>query len=536
MIDLRDVTVRYGARALPTIAGVSLHIDPGELVLVSGPTGCGKSTLVNCVNGVLLHESGAEVTGAVHVDGLDVRTTPLDQLCRVVGSVFQNPETQLCAATPEAEVAFGLENMAVPRPEMRARIDQALALTGLDRVRRQPVATLSGGQKQRLAIACAVAMNPRVLLLDEPISQLDPEGADEILATLARLKAEFDQAVLVVEHRLEEVARLAGRVVVMREGRIASDQSVRDAFLDLAPLRRLGLSLPHMPDLFCRLGRTERPVSAELAPLLDVRRAPAPPAPAEGPGETVAEMTGLRFAYGRHGAPVFDGLDVTLRQGERVALMGGNGSGKSTFLNLLAGALRPTGGSVTWAASPPPRVGLMVQQPDLMLFQPTVRDEARFAPRHQGWPPEEVDGQADAALAQMSLSDHADEPAFALSRGQRLRAAVASILSMHPAVVLLDEPTTGQDREQIERMMDGLAAGLDLLVFCTHDVDTAARHASRVLLLADGGIIADGPPRRVLFDTAQLRRARIRPTSAQAYARRLGIDALQVDELVEALR
>ncbi len=536
MIDLRQVTVRYGTRVEPTLSAVDLHVAPGELVLVSGPTGCGKSTLINCINGVLLHESDARVEGVIRVVDHDVRTTPLDRLCRFVGSVFQNPDTQLCTATPETEVAFGLENMAVPRPEMGVRIDEALALVGLAEVRHQPVETLSGGQKQRLVIACAVAMNPSVLLLDEPISQLDPEGADEILATLARLMAEYDQAVLVVEHRLEEVARLADRVVVMEAGRVRGDWAAKQAFLDLAPLRKLGLSLPHMPDLFCRLGRRERPFAPEEAPLLEVRHPMAPPSGDAASREPVVSLHDLRFAYGRHMDPVLDGVNLDLRRGDRVALMGGNGSGKSTLLNLLAGALRAAPGTVAWHAAPPPRIGLMVQQPDLMLFQLTVLDEALFAPRHQGLTQEDAERRARAALDRMSLLQHTGEPAFALSRGQRLRAAVASILSMRPGVVLLDEPTTGQDRDQIERMMDGLAAGLDLLVFCTHDVDTAARHANRVVLLADHGIIADGPPREVLFDAACLRAARIRPTSAQVYARRLGVKALQVAELAEILR
>lgn len=536
MIDLRQVTARYASRPEPTIDGIDLHIDAGELVLVSGPTGCGKSTLINCINGVLVHESDAVIEGEIRVGGLDVRATPLDALCRVVGSVFQNPDTQLCTATPETEVAFGLENLAVLPLEMAARVSDALETVGLAAQRHQPVGTLSGGQKQRLAIACALAMHPKVLLLDEPISQLDPGGAEEILDTLARLREEHDRAVLVVEHRLEEVARLAGRVVIMDAGRIAHDLSCAKAFLDLAPLRKLGLSLPHLPDLFCRLGRPERPFLPEEAPLLPARPRGGKPAPERPAAGVAVQVSGLDFAYGKRLDPVFSSLDLALYAGERVALMGANGSGKSTLLNLLAGALRPGAGAVRWAAGDAARVGLVVQQPDLMLFQPTLWDEACFAPSCMGLDEAEQAAAADAALTRMSLASLRAEPAFALSRGQRLRAAIASVLSMQPTAVLLDEPTTGQDRDQIERMMDGLAEDLDLLVFCTHDVDTAARHATRVILLSEGAVLADGPTREVLLDVETLRTARIRPTSAQAYGRRLGVDALSVEELVEALR
>ena len=535
MIEVRQLTVRYPGRESPTVFGADLDVGAGELVLLSGPTGCGKSTLLNCINGVLLHESSAQVSGTVTVDGRDVKETPLDVLCSIVGSVFQNPDSQLCTATPETEVAFGLENMAAGRAEMHARIAEALDLTGLTDCRHQPTLTLSGGQKQRLVIACALALRPKVLLLDEPISQLDPQGAAEILAVVARLKQTHERAVIVVEHRLEDVAPLADRIAIMDKGRIVSDLPRHCAFYNLDLPRGLGLAVPHLPDLFHRLGRPERPLLPDEAPAIEVRR-PLPQAPATpGTHDAIATARGLRFRYGKRGGLVLDGIDLALRQGDRIALMGANGSGKSTLLHLLANALRPTHGTIEWSGGKAASIGLVVQQPDLMLFEETVRDEVLFAPRHLGLGERERADVADSTLERMGLEDLADDAPFALSRGQRLRTAVASVLSMRPSVLLLDEPTTGQDRVQIERMMGGLCKGVDLLVFCTHDVDTAARHANRVVLLAGGCVIADGPPRDVLFDEERLRAACVRPTSLQAYARAIGVRALQVDELVEAL-
>lgn len=535
MIDVQGLTVRYSGREGPTLRDAHLHIAPGELVLVSGPTGCGKSTLLNAINGVLAHESDAEISGEVTVDGRDVSTMPLHALCRLVGSVFQNPDSQLCTATPETEVAFGLENMAVERTAMRRRIAQALDTVGLSHCREQPTATLSGGQKQRLAIACALALAPKALLLDEPISQLDPEGAAEILALIARLKDAHDRAVLVIEHRIEDVARLADRVAIMAEGRLVSDRPRAAAFLDLGVLRRLGLAVPHLPDLFERLGRTERPLSAQEAPDIQARRTLPERTLEDATPQPVGTVRGVRFRYGRHAPCVLEDVDLDLHCGDRIALMGPNGSGKSTLLHVLAGMLRPSAGAVEWEGGTRPSLGLVVQQPDLMLFQETVRDEVEFAPRHRGLGPAARAQVAGAVLADMGIDDLADEAPFALSRGQRLRTAVGSVLTMRPRVLLLDEPTTGQDRDQIGRMMEGLSEDVDLLVFCTHDVDTVARHANRVLLLASGRIIADGSPRQVLFDEERMGAASIRPTSAQAYARRIGVAALQVDELVEVL-
>ena len=592
MIEVRELSLRYPGRAAPTLRRVNLRVRKGELVLVAGPTGCGKSSLLNCLNGILVHESAAVIEGEILLEGRDIRRMPLREICRLTGSVFQNPDSQLCTATVESEVAFGLENMAVERGEMRRRMDEALETVALLSRRHDPVATLSGGQKQRLAIACALALRPRILLLDEPVSQLDTQGAAEILEVIARLSEQHDLAVLLIEHRLEETARLADRVVLMDQGGVVSDKLRDEALRDLTDLRSLGLAVPQLPDLFCRLGRTERPLTAEDAPLLplpgggkvldgNLEKPPISVFPPVSRLQTPASketcvIRNLGFRYGKNAPLVLDDLSATFHRGDRVALMGANGSGKSTLLHLLAGTLKPTSGGLEWrpcgegenppfvppqagGGKPPPfvppqaggekpppgrkksknggpRAGLVLQVPDLMLFQETVADEIRFAPRHLGAPAPECDEITRDVLERMGLTELADEAPFSLSRGQRLRTAVGSVLSMRPRVLLLDEPTTGQDREQIERMMDGLAEGFDLVVFCTHDVDTAARHSNRVIVLAEGGVLLDGPPGEVLFDAEGLGRAKIRQTSILRYAARLGVRALGVGELVEILK
>ncbi len=380
-----------------------------------------------------------------------------------------------------------------------------------------------------------------MLLLDEPISQLDPQGAADILQIVADLKNRGEMAALLVEHRLEETAALADRIVLMDRGRIALDAPADEAMRDPAALEALGLAPPRLPALFARLGRPERPLSAEAAPLGPFMP-PRPSSPAN-PGEhalaaePICEIRGLSFRYSPQAPLALDRVSLTLRQGDRVALMGPNGSGKSTLLHLLAGAIGADTKAIHWRFDDGrrPLTGLVLQQPDLMLIEETVRAEAEFAPRQLGMRRRERIQAAESAMSRMGLLGLASEPPFALSRGQRLRAAMASVLSMRPRILLLDEPTTGQDREQIERMMDGLAETADLIVFCTHDIETAARHSTRVVALAGGKIIGDAATRDALFDDELLQAACLRPSPIQAFARRLGLRALTDDELFEAL-
>jgi energy-coupling factor transport system ATP-binding protein len=533
VIETHELTITYQGADAPTVHGACLRVAPGELVLLAGPTGCGKSTLLNALNGVLQHESQARLEGSVSLDGTDLCEMDLAAICRRVGSVFQDPGAQICTATPETEVAFGLENLAVDPADMPERIGRALAEVGLAECRAQPAATLSGGQKQRLVIACALALEPDYLLLDEPISQLDPRGAREILALLTRLRSDHGLGIVLVEHRLDETVGLADRVMLMQQGRIVAESTPAKLLADMSGLRELGLNVPHLPNLFDRLGRPERPLTADQAPVLTARPRSAPEPPPRR--EPLCRVRDLQFRYDRHGPAVFRGMDLKLRRGERIALMGANGSGKSTLLHLLSGIEQPTGGAIEWQG-PRPTVGLVLQSPDLMLLCESVREELEFGPRHFRRTPERARRVVERVADQMSLRGLEDQAPFALSRGQRLRTAVASVLTTEPGVLLLDEPTTGQDRDQIERMMGRFEDAFELLLFCTHDVDTAARHADRVVLLQDGRVSADGPPAEVFFDEDALAPAGVRPTSLQRYAARLSVRALTVDAMLEVLR
>lgn len=528
MIVIKNLSLRYAGASKALLKGISLELNKGETVLICGPTGCGKSSLVNCMNGILHHESSAHIEGRVLIDGKDIRGLPLAEMCTWVGTVFQNPDSQICTATPETEIAFGLENQCLDRKAMKRRIDEVLAYTGLEECRHQESTTLSGGQKQRLVIACALALKPRILFLDEPVSQLDPKGAEEFFGLISRLKRNHAYTIILIEHRIDETFAQADRIIIMDKGRIVSDATPEKTLQNVSAMRMLGIKLPHLPDFFDRINRMERPLVVENAPLVNIMK--ARPKNRSVTGDLLCMVNNIRFGHQKK--VIFDNFSIRLHRGERVALMGTNGAGKSTLLHLLAGSLKPHSGKIEWAVDAEDK-GLVLQSPDLMLFSETVRKECLFAPIHSGMDRLKADETATAVLRRMGLQDLAEAAPFALSKGQRLRVAVGSVLSKKPSVLLLDEPTTGQDREHIEKLMAGLENDFELVVFCTHDVDTAARHANRVILLHNGVIVADGLPVDVFHHQESLAAASVRQTTIQQYAVRLGSTALCVEELAE---
>lgn len=525
VLSLEGVSFRYPGRPEMVLRGIDLRLARGEAVLLTGPTGCGKSTLLKTLNGIIPLESAGLMEGRVRLDGRDTRAGALSELAKEVGLVFQNPDDQLFCTTIHDEIAFGPQNLGLPAQEVERRVATCLDQVGLASAAGQGYsARLSGGQKQRLAIAAQLAMEPRLLALDEPISQLDPAGAAEVMRVLKRLSGR-GMTILLVEHRLAEALTLAARVLVMDQGRLILDCPARDLARHVQVLEALGLETP---DALRFAPYRSTPWRATL-------RAAASPAPAAGGAPkakdsppVVMRLEGVSFAYPKAAQPAIQGIDLAINAGQVLAVMGSNGSGKSTLLGIMAGLLRPSSGAVRIPGRPAgrrglrPRVGLLFQNPDFLLIEPTLRQQ--LAPPG---PASQAGSAAATDLAErMGLTDWLESPPWALSKGQRLRAALGSLLALTPELLLLDEPTTGQNQRHVRSLLQEITRERTLraVVLCSHDLDTVCRFASRVVVLHQGRLALDGPVAEVMAQLCRQPDFCPQPPLALSLSEELGIN------------
>ncbi|HTC85556.1 MAG TPA: ATP-binding cassette domain-containing protein [Candidatus Acidoferrum sp.] len=481
LAEFDGVSYWYPGRTARALDGVDLSLEPG-LTLVVGPSGSGKSSFLRLFNGLVPHFHGGRIAGRASVFGLDVLETPTRILARSVGFVFQDPERQRVYPTVERDVAFGLENIGVERVEMRRRTGAALERLGIAPLRDRPLATLSGGERQRVAIAGALVLEPRLLVLDEPTSQLDREGAASVVAAVIEL-VDDRRSVVVSEHRLERLLPEADRVIQVLDGRVGPAQSPRTAvaaMVDPPPIALLGRRLGWQPVV---LGRSDMTGRALPAPSLPTRPAHGRPAPGR-------EMWSIRDAeLGPARVPILACRDVSGWAGEVVVLVGANGSGKTTLLRAIAGLLRPLTGRVERDHG---RVAYIPQDPGALLHRPTVEAEVRWTLDHAGStedPARILDAFGIRPLAGVDPRD--------LSAGERQRAALATILAGAPALALLDEPTRGMDagaRDALVSVLHRLRGAGCSVVVATHDLELAARIADRVLSVHDGIVEDLGSP------------------------------------------
>ena len=545
---------------------VHIGVAPGEVVLVTGASGCGKSTLALVLCGLIPGRVHGELRGQVTFGGQALSSLPPHEASQLVGMVFQNPNVQLISQTVQSEVAFGPENLALPQAEIARRVDWCLQVTGMDRMRTATTVTLSGGQKQRTAIAATLAMQPRVLVLDEPLSDLDPVGAQEVLGTLRRLARDEGTGVVIIEHRVDEVAPWADRVVLMDGGRVVLDQPPRAAWADPAPWHATGVGIPDMAALAHALPEAlagELPLSVEeavaalrgswfvpaLASAQAGRRSGLLAGPAAGradrdAGPPVLSWDGVSVAF--DGKRAVDDVSLSVTEGEWVALVGANGSGKSTLTGLTVGLGSPSAGTVRFRGRPvrPGRifenarhVALLLQAADEMLFSETVLGELEFGTRFRAVPADPVLDVA-GAIEFFGFTDQQQASPWELSQGGRQRLALAAILVGAPGVLVLDEPTTGQDADHKRaflRLLDRVSERTGLtIVTITHDIRTVASRASRIILLGAGQVRLDGPAQQVLAQTDELARwGVLAPPLARLQAALLGAGCQDVLLTVE---
>jgi energy-coupling factor transporter ATP-binding protein EcfA2 len=494
MVEIEGLSIVYRGGEKPALEGVDLRVGRGELLLLTGHTGCGKTTLIRALAGLLLPEHVARWSGSARVAGIECRKVNRDPSAPRVGVLFQNPDDQIIGGTPREEIAFGLENYSYELDEMGSRIRRALEEVGMGESADEPVTSLSGGQKQRMAIAAVLALEPELVLLDEPTSNLDGHGRKQLGELLARLRAE-GRTLMIASHDVRRLAPYCNRVALLEEGRLVVD----------GPTEAV---LPGVLESLGGAGARKRSPYAESGDLGEIegRRADTGVCPYTS---EVVEAEGLRFRYRTNGFRLGP-LSFRLGAGERVALFGPNGGGKTTLLSLLAGVLRPEGKGLRVCGIDaagrgrrklPRLVSLVTQNPDLMLHNKTVEREVGARPRYLRLRATEREKEMIEALADYELMRYAEKHPFSLSQGERQRLALAAAVSGGGRLLLVDEPTTGQDMRQrrvLLRRMEMLAQAGMTVVFSTHSLDAAMEIAERAMVIEGGELVFDGSMEELL--------------------------------------
>lgn len=515
LIEIDDLTFQYRRATTPALRNLTLNVDPGEVLLVAGPSGCGKSTLIRAINGLIPHAYSGELSGSVRIAGRSSTEMRLRDIGALVGTLLQDPAKQIVGSTVESELAFGPENAGIAPDEIKRRIDEVVAETRIGHLAGRPTAALSGGERQLLAMAGTLMLRPRGYVVDEPLANLDPATAQDLIDLLRRL-ADAGHAVVIVEHRVEEALRLRpDRVLALEDGRVAYLGGLDGFFAAADPS---AVKLPF--DVVLERERA-RPTVADLA-TLDPSPAPADPGPVR------VSFADVHVTLGD--LHVLRGLSADLRSAETIAVLGPNGSGKTTLFRTAMGLLRPTRGTVhvdmrnaavTPVAELARTIGYVFQSPSQMLFARTVREELMFGPRNLGLPLDDPEAMAMDALRRTGLAEEPgilDRPPMTLSFGQQKRLALAIGLSLQPRTLILDEPSAGQDHRTASAFMREVMRipELESLYFITHDVDLALTHADRILVIRDGRIVADGPPSTVIEDVDVWRASNLHRTTLMA--------------------
>ncbi|OGO36063.1 MAG: hypothetical protein A2W35_04220 [Chloroflexi bacterium RBG_16_57_11] len=504
---VEDLTFRYHRRSEPSIYDISMRLAPGEILLLAGASGCGKTTLMRCTNGLIPRVYRGELSGKVSLFGTPVEKLSMAELSQNVGTLLQDPERQIVGSYVVNEVAFGLENLGLPRGEILQRIDSTLSYLGISHLRDRENFYISGGEKQKVALAGVLVMQPRILLLDEPLASLDPVSAQEALRLFRRL-ADDGIAILLVEHRVEDVLAIQpDRVLYLEEGR-QMYYGDAEGLLQVVDYRRVKLPASWA---FER-ARLDPPPPVFL---------PALPPPSDLP---LVAFKDVRFQYKPELPEVLRDINFQVYPGDVVAILGHNGAGKTTLVKHALGLLKPTQGQVLLqgrdtrqitVAQAAHTIGYVFQSPTQMLFAPTVAEELAFGPRNLRHPPAQIEKDVHWAIQSVHLEEELHTPPLALSFGQQKRISIAAVLAMRSRILMLDEPTAGQDYWNYQAFMDAILQmpGFDSVLFITHDLDLAVIYANRILLMYNGRLVADGTPQEVLADEQRLRQCNVLPTS-----------------------
>ncbi|HQX16551.1 MAG TPA: ABC transporter ATP-binding protein [Anaerolineales bacterium] len=514
---IENLSFQYRTRPEKAIDNISFELKPGELLLIAGSSGCGKTTLARCINGLIPRSYKGERAGKLLLHGRDVSEMKIADVAQTVGTLLQDPERQIVASNVYNEVAFGPENLGLPREEILSRVDAAMKRLRIEHLLERETFNLSGGEKQKVALAGLLSMNPSILLLDEPLASLDPASAHEALEVFRSL-ADEGKTVVLIEHRVEDaIFAKPDRLLYMEAGQVKY----------LGSIESLPTAINHREVKLPAEWVVKRVRQAgEMPPRVE-------PAAQEARGEALVAFENVDFRYSDETPLILQNVNLQINRGDLIAALGPNGAGKSTLVKHAIGLLKPTSGRVLVegkdtksmsVAQIAHLLGFVFQSPTHMLFAPTVREELEFGPKNLEMDSLSIPRLVSESLATVNLKGLEEYPPLGLSFGQQKRTTIAAVLAMQSKIMIMDEPTAGQDYSNYTHFMDAMckpAGGRKSLVaenfaatlFITHDVDLAVTYANRVLLFGDKHIVADGKPEVVLKDFDLLTKYRVRPTS-----------------------
>lgn len=546
ILVLDKVSYMYPRSPQLVLRDISLQVQRGEFLGLIGATGAGKTTLCLTVNGIVPQFYGGRFFGRATVVGLDTVERPVSELAQHVGCVFQDPETQLISTSVENEIAFALENLRVPREEIQARIPRVLAAVRLEGTEHKHPHELSGGQKQRLAIAAALAMQPDLLVLDEPTSQLDPVGAEEVFAVVRELNRELGMTIVMTSHAAEEMAEYADRIALLSAGRLVTVGKPAELYAQVELLEQHSLRPPQVARTFYMMRQNGLPVRdipvrlqpalAALGALRNECQVIPPQIRPESQvcgGEPLLSVRDLHHTY-PDGTEALRGVSLDIHKGEYVLIIGQNGAGKTTLVKHFLSLLQPTSGIVAVggvdsrmlaASELARRIGYVAQNPDAQIFNSTVGDEVAFALRNLHYPVQEVEARTVEGLQAMGLLEVRSQHPLSLPKGDRARIVIAAVLAMRPEALVFDEPTTGQDFSGARYILDisrQLHESGKTVIVITHHLYLMPEYAQRVIVMGRGTILLDAPIRTAYHQVELLRSTFLNPPQAVLLARHLG--------------
>jgi energy-coupling factor transport system ATP-binding protein len=525
IIEINNLNFQYYGKKQYALKNINLEINEGELVLILGRSGCGKSTLIKCINGLIPNRYEGNYNGDVFVNGLRVKGANLAKLSEIVGTIMQEVGKQLILPNVEDDVAFGPCNLCLPREEVKKRVYEALKSVNALHLINRDITELSGGEKQRIAIAGVLAMNPKIILMDEPLANLDSEGVRLIQEQIKKLHKD-GKTIIIAEHRAEEILNIGvNRIIIMDNGKIIKETKNEEDLLFFSNF----IKIP------ARIFLKDK--------IQNIEKIFLPTIPKPSIGNLAIKFENVSFSYNSTFA--LKNINLEIYEGERIALLGNNGAGKSTLSKLMLGLLKPTSGRVIVYGMDTrkkevyeiaPYVGLVFQDPFNMLFAKTVKEELSYGPKNINIPLEEINKRIKETIKSCNIEHLIEYSPFASSYGEKKRICVGSILTMLPKILIFDEPTAGQDYFNYTSFMNfvlNLKDKVRTFILITHDTDLAIEYSDRTIILANGCIIADGPTREILANPENLIKGKIRETSLVETGRKItnGKMLLKMDEI-----